>query len=107
MVIINLRAVLIANNVKQLGKAVNKFFISEEDVKNIIEIGKRSDIFELLSLSLAPSILGHENIKKAALLQLIGGVEKNLENGTHLRGLFCLTYRDINILMVGGNIKII
>jgi DNA replication licensing factor MCM3 len=47
-----------------------------------------------LSNSIASSIEGATQVKKAILLQLLGGAEKNLENGTHLRG-------DINIMMVG------
>lgn len=68
--------------------------ITDTDVRNINKVSRKSNIFELLSQSLAPSIYGHDYIKKAILLMLLGGVEKNLDNGTHLRG-------DINILMVG------
>lgn len=68
--------------------------LSDFDIRNINKISKRNDIFDILSQSLAPSIYGHDHIKRAVLLMLMGGVEKNLENGSHLRG-------DINILMVG------
>lgn len=68
--------------------------ITKEDIDHITQISKHEDIFNLLARSLAPSIYGFDEIKKAVLLQQLGGTEKNLDNGTHIRG-------DINILMVG------
>lgn len=62
--------------------------ITLEDVKLCKRLAKRSnmDMFELLSKSLAPSIHGHDYIKKAILCLLLGGMEKILPNGTRLRG---------------------
>ncbi|KAK4126601.1 MCM-domain-containing protein [Parathielavia appendiculata] len=92
------KTVLLANNVVLLssksGGGIATATITDTDIRNINKISKKPKLFDLLSQSLAPSIYGHEYIKKAILLMLLGGMEKNLENGTHLRG-------DINILMVG------
>ncbi|KAG5026569.1 hypothetical protein JHK86_022483 [Glycine max] len=88
------RTVLIANNVSLLNKEANVPIYSVEDVKNIKEIAARDDAFDLLSNSLAPSIYGHSWIKKAAVLLMLSGVEKNLKNGTHF---------DINMMMVGDH----
>jgi len=92
------RTLILANNVMMIssksGGGIAQVAITDTDIRNINKIAKKKNIFELLSQSLAPSIYGHDHIKKAILLMLLGGMEKNLDNGTHLRG-------DINILMVG------
>lgn len=76
------------------GAGIAQTPLTDTDVRNINTVSKKKNVFELLSQSLAPSIYGHDHIKKAILLLLLGGMEKNLANGTHIRG-------DINILMVG------
>ncbi|KAI9198885.1 hypothetical protein LWI28_023774 [Acer negundo] len=88
------RTVLTANNVSLLNKEANAPIYTPDDLKNIKKIAERDDTFELLGNSLAPSIYGHSWIKKAVVLLMLSGVEKNLKNGTHLRG-------DINLMMVG------
>ncbi|KAK9455246.1 MCM2/3/5 family-domain-containing protein [Dipodascopsis uninucleata] len=92
------RTVIMANHIVLLSTKANgsvaRARITDIDIRNINRISKKRNVFELLSQSLAPSIYGHDQIKKAILLMLLGGMEKNLENGTHIRG-------DINILMVG------
>ncbi|KAI1004355.1 DNA replication licensing factor [Podosphaera aphanis] len=92
------KTIILANNIVLLsskaGDGISTSAITDTDIRNINKISKKKNLFDLLSQSLAPSIYGHGYIKKAILLMLLGGLEKNLENGTHLRG-------DINILMVG------
>ncbi|KAK9449132.1 MCM2/3/5 family-domain-containing protein [Limtongia smithiae] len=92
------RTVILANNIVLLSTKANgglaRARVSDIDIRNINRVAKKRNVFELLSQSLAPSIYGHDYIKKAILLMLLSGMEKNLENGTHIRG-------DINILMVG------
>jgi DNA replication licensing factor MCM3 len=92
------RTLIVANNIVLLssksGGGIAQTPLTDSDIRTINQLAKRRNIFELLSQSLAPSIFGHDQIKKAVLLLLLGGAEKNLPNGTHIRG-------DINLLMVG------
>jgi len=93
-----LRSLLLANNIvllsSKIGGGIAQTPLTDSNIRMINQLSKRTDIFKLLSESLAPSIYGHGFIKQAILLLLLGGAEKNLPNGTHIRG-------DINLLMVG------
>ena len=85
---------IVATGVVNLLAEKEKPVLSETDIANIRKIAKDRGVFDILGNSIAPTIEGHQEVKKAILLQLLGGHEKNLTNGTHLRG-------DINIMMVG------
>ena len=67
--------------------------LTAQDIENIEEVAARPDALRRLAASLAPSIHGHQLVKAGLVLQLLGGRERVLDNGTHLRG-------DLNCLMV-------
>ncbi|KAL7282586.1 hypothetical protein ACG7TL_004057 [Trametes sanguinea] len=62
-----------------------------EELKHMLE---SDHIYSRLVESIAPTVYGHEIVKKGLLLQLMGGVHKQTPEGMHLRG-------DINICIVG------
>ena len=88
------KTVLIGTNVQELNNDIQQNEFTGEDLKRIRELSKQRNVFDVLANSIAPGIYGHQDIKRALVLQLLGGNETNLEDGTHLRG-------DINILMIG------
>eukprot|EP00746_Dinoflagellata_sp_MGD_P158974 gnl/MRDRNA2_/MRDRNA2_86608_c0_seq2.p1 gnl/MRDRNA2_/MRDRNA2_86608_c0~~gnl/MRDRNA2_/MRDRNA2_86608_c0_seq2.p1 ORF type:complete len:796 (+),score=188.49 gnl/MRDRNA2_/MRDRNA2_86608_c0_seq2:71-2458(+) len=85
---------IIANSVKNMQKDILDTKLTGDDIREIRKIAARPDMLDVLTRSFAPSICGHKGPKTGLLFLMVGGVEKNLANGTHLRG-------DINVLMVG------
>ncbi|WBW72495.1 MCM complex subunit Mcm7 [Schizosaccharomyces osmophilus] len=65
-----------------------------ETEATIAELHKGGNVYEKLAKSIAPEIYGHEDIKKALLLLLVGGVTKVLGDGMRIRG-------DINVCLTG------
>ncbi|KAJ8323951.1 hypothetical protein BDV3_002130 [Batrachochytrium dendrobatidis] len=71
--------------------------VSDNTEEEILKLGSRTDLYEILSRSIAPSIFGMEDVKKGTLLQLFGGAHKfskSNKSTPRIRG-------DINILLVG------
>ncbi|XP_003278107.1 DNA replication licensing factor MCM7 isoform X1 [Nomascus leucogenys] len=63
--------------------------LSREELRQIAE----EDFYEKLAASIAPEIYGHEDVKKALLLLLVGGVDQS-PRGMKIRG-------NINICLMG------
>ncbi len=84
-----------AVSVKPKQKEFAELEITPEEEAKIIELAKDPLIFDKLAKSIAPSIYGYDEIKKAIVLQLFGGTpDKRLVDGGLIRS-------DIHILLIG------
>ena len=68
--------------------------VTEEDEKEILSVSKDPEIFNKIKSSIAPTIYGMDVEKEAIILQLFGGIAKEMPDGTRIRG-------DIHALFVG------
>ena len=65
-----------------------------EELRLITELSQQEDVVERIRDSISPTIYGMEWEKRAIALQQFGGVDKELPDGTRIRG-------DIHMLMMG------
>ncbi|XP_074556033.1 DNA replication licensing factor MCM6 isoform X2 [Curcuma longa] len=65
-----------------------------EEEEEVMQMRDTPDFFNKLVDSICPTVFGHQEIKRAILLMLVGGVHKLTHEGINLRG-------DINVCIVG------
>jgi len=68
--------------------------VTPEDEKEIIKVSKDPELYKKMKESIAPTIYGMDIEKEALVLQLFGGLAKEMPDGTRIRG-------DIHALLVG------
>lgn len=83
-----------SNQVIPLEESFGDIAISKEEEAQIMELAKDPKITDKLVNSMAPSIYGHDKVKEAIILQLLGGCRKQRSDGAVTRG-------DMHILLIG------
>ena len=82
------------NHLDTIDEEFDEIEISKEDEEVIRELSKHPKIYNKLIKSIAPSLIGLEDIKLALVMQLFGGAAKERKDGTRMRG-------DMHIFLVG------
>jgi len=86
--------VIIANHIVKNDEKGETDRMTDDDIKAITQLSKDERIGERIIASIAPSVFGHDDIKRALALSLFGGVSKNPQEKHKVRG-------DINVLLCG------
>ena len=83
-----------SNFIESMEELFEDIEMDKEEEEEIKTLSKNPRIYDMLMNSIAPQISGHNRVKEAIILQLMGGVSKTRTDGTKTRG-------DIHILLVG------
>ncbi|KAJ2688217.1 minichromosome maintenance protein 5, partial [Coemansia spiralis] len=80
--------------INKSGNSFTKRGFTPEEEHEFVSLSRTADIYQKFASSIAPSIYGNEDIKRAVACLLFGGSKKALPDGMRLRG-------DINVLLLG------
>ena len=83
------------NSVRNLKKDFEEIEITKEEERRLVELSHNPNIGDMVVDSIAPSIYGHSEVKRALALQLFGGTRgKTMRGGMTIRD-------DIHVLLIG------
>ncbi|KAG6862077.1 hypothetical protein C0995_007207 [Termitomyces sp. Mi166 len=83
-----------AHHIYQLKKQYDEMEMTPEIERLIADLKRDPALYNRLARSVAPEIYGHDDVKKALILLLVGGVTKVTGDGMKIRG-------DLNICLMG------
>lgn len=81
-------------HIHQLKKQYSEMEMTPEIQAQIADMQRDPALYNKLAQSIAPEIYGHQDVKKALLLLLVGGVTKTMGDGMKIRG-------DLNMCLMG------
>lgn len=81
----------VQNNKENFNEHIDNY---DKIMEKVQELKNSPNLYEKLAYNIGPEIYGHDDVKKALLLQLIGGCTKKKKDGGLIRG-------DIHILLMG------
>ncbi|XP_072975944.1 DNA replication licensing factor MCM7 [Typha angustifolia] len=83
-----------AMSITHFKKKYEEYELKGDEQEQIERLAEDGDIYNKLSRSLAPEIFGHEDVKKALLLLLVGAPHRKLSDGMKIRG-------DLHLCLMG------
>jgi len=83
-----------AMSIEKHKKSSLDFTATAEQREQLDDLAAEPDVYDRLAKSIAPEIFGHEDVKKALLLLMVGGATRKMADGMRIRG-------DINICLMG------
>ncbi|GLJ18929.1 hypothetical protein SUGI_0338540 [Cryptomeria japonica] len=83
-----------AMSITHFKKRYEEYVLQGDEQEQIERLAEDGDIYNKLARSLAPEIFGHEDVKKALLLLLVGAPTRKLKDGMKIRG-------DLHVCLMG------
>ncbi|KAK9084333.1 hypothetical protein Scep_030804 [Stephania cephalantha] len=83
-----------AMSVTHFKKKYEDYNLEKDEEEQLARLAEDGDIYNKLARSLAPEIFGHEDVKKALLLLLVGAPHRKLKDGMKIRG-------DLHVCLMG------